>query len=416
MTIDRSRVGNRSYWQETYDLHVPSVALPARAAHVVVGSGGLGAAAAYFLAKAGQDVVLIEREHPAHGATGRNGGFIGVGPAEGYGGATARLGKQAAQHIMELTQQNGLIARQIIREEGIDCHFREPGTLNFSISPQDHQDATHAIARLKADGYAGELLDRAQVQAMVNTPLGDEIVGAMYIPGNALMHSARLVRGVVEAAIRHGAKLSIATVTHIDQRDGERVVVTDHGEIRTQSVVLGLNAWSRQIAPAFNGIITPVRGQILNTAPIAPVFAHGMGTDITPTGEYWQQTLDGSIVLGGCRAVAANRDVDMYDIGITDDVQGALDQVLPRLFPKLAGISITRRWAGMMAFTPDYVPVCDAVPDMPGVWAAGGFCGSGMPFLFVVGKYLAQAAMTMQTPAELAPLSYYRPTLAPYRK
>lgn len=106
----------------------------------------------------------------------------------------------------------------------------------------------------------------------------------------------------------------------------------------------------------------------------------------------------------------------MYDIGITDDVQQALDHVLPRLFPKLAGTPITRRWAGMMAFTPDYVPVCDAVPDMPGVWSAGGFCGSGMPFLFVVGKYLAQAAMTMQTPAELAPLSYHRPTLAAYRK
>lgn len=416
MTIDRSRVGNRSYWQETYDLQVPSIALPARATHVVVGGGGLGAAAAYFLAKSGQDVVLIEREHPAHGATGRNGGFIGVGPAEGYAGAIARLGKSAAQHIMELTQQNGRIARQIIQEEGIDCHFREPGTLNFSISAQDHQDAVRAIATLNADGYAGELLDRAQVQAMVNTPLSDEIVGAMYIPGNALMHSARLVRGVVEAAIRHGAKLSIATVAHIDQRDGDRVVVTDRGEIRTQSVVLGLNAWSRQIAPAFNGIITPVRGQIMNTAPIPPVFAHGMGTDITPTGEYWQQTLDGSIVLGGCRAVAVNRDVDMYDIGITDDVQQALDHVLPRLFPKLAGTPITRRWAGMMAFTPDYVPVCDAVPDMPGVWSAGGFCGSGMPFLFVVGKYLAQAAMTMQTPAELAPLSYHRPTLAAYRK
>lgn len=416
MTVDRSRVGNRSYWQETFDLNVPNVPLPARAAHVVVGSGGLGAAAAYFLAKAGKDVVLIEREHPAHGATGRNGGFIGVGPAEGYAGAIARLGKPAAQHIMELTQLNGRVARQIINDEKIDCHLREPGTLNFSISPKDHQEGAQAIAALKADGYAGEILDRAQVQSMVNTPLGEEIVGAMYIPGNALIHSARLVRGVVDAAIRHGAKLSIATVTRIDQRDGERVVVTDKGEIRTQSVVLGLNAWSRQIAPAFNGVITPVRGQILNTAPIAPVFAHGMGTDITPTGEYWQQTLDGSIVLGGCRAVAANRDVDMYDIGITDDVQHALDQVLPRLFPKLAGTPITRRWAGMMAFTPDYVPVCDAVPDMPGVWAGGGFCGSGMPFLFVVGMYLAQAAMTMQTPAELAPLSYYRPTLAAYRK
>ena len=61
MTIDRSLVGNRSYWQETTDLNAPSVPLPARAAHVVVGGGIVGSATAYYLAKQGQDVVLIER-------------------------------------------------------------------------------------------------------------------------------------------------------------------------------------------------------------------------------------------------------------------------------------------------------------------------------------------------------------------
>ena len=111
------------------------------------------------------------------------------------------------------------------------------------------------------------------------------------------------------------------------------------------------------------------------------------------------------------RAFAQNRDENLYDIGITDDVQNALDTVLPRLFPALKDVPITRRWAGMMGFTPDYIPVVDAMPDMPGVWAAGGFCGSGMPFGVMVGKYLAQAAVEMKTPAEVAPLSLNRPTL-----
>ena len=412
MTTDRSLLGNRSYWQETHDLNVPHVPLPARTSYVVVGGGIVGSATAYFLAKGGHNVVLIERVHPAHGATGRNGGFIGVGPAEGYAGAIARLGKARAQQIHELTLQNARLARQIIHEEGFDCHFREPGTLNLSISIQDHTDAARNVAALKADGYTGELLDRTQVQAMINTPLGEEIVGASYYAGNAMIHSGRLVRGVVDAAIRHGAILSIATVDHIKQVNGHPVVVTDKGEIAAESVVLGLNAWSRQLAPALNGIITPVRGQILATAPIAPVFSNGIGTDITPTGEYWQQTLDGSIVLGGCRSIAQNKDVDLYDIGITDDVQHALDAVLPRLFPKLAGTPIARRWAGLMGFTPDYVPVLDAMPDQPHVWAGGGFCGSGMPFGFVFGKYLAQAAVEHKTPAEVAPLALTRPTLA----
>ncbi|MCX6014673.1 MAG: FAD-binding oxidoreductase [Chloroflexales bacterium] len=350
MTIDRSREGNRSYWQETFDLNMPSAPLPARATHVVVGGGIVGSAAAYFLAKAGHKVVLIERIHPAHGATGRNGGFIGTGPAEGYSGAKARLGAAAAQQIYELTVQNGKLARQIMAEEGFDCHFREPGTFNLSLSPADHQAAKRGVAALNADGYSGQLLDRAQLQAMINTPLGEEVVGASYKPESALIHSGRLVRGVVEAAITHGATLCIATVARIDYSNGDPIVVTDKGNIQAQSVVLGLNAWS--------------------------VFSQGMGTDITPTGEYWQQTLDGSIVLGGCRAIAANKDVNLYDIGITDDVQGALDNVLPRLFPKLTGLPITRRWAGLMGFTPDYVPVVDAMPGMHGVWAGGGFCGS----------------------------------------
>ena len=118
------------------------------------------------------------------------------------------------------------------------------------------------------------------------------------------------------------------------------------------------------------------------------------------------------MVLGGCRAVAQNKGVDLYDIGITDDVQNALDAVLPRLFPKLAGTPITRRWAGLMGFTPDYVPVLDAMPDQPNVWAGGGFCGSGMPFGFIFGKYLAQAAVSHITPPEVAPLALSRPTLA----
>jgi len=411
MTIDRSLTGNRSYWQETTDLIVPAVPLPSRAAHVVVGGGIVGSATAYYLAKQGHDVVLIERVHPAHGATGRNGGFIGTGAAEGYGGSIARLGKKAAQHIHELTLLNARLARELIYSEGIDAHFREPGTINLSISAQDHAEAAASVAARRADGYAGELLDRAALQSMVNTRLGEEIVGASYTPGNALIHSGRLVRGIVDAAIRHGAKLSIATVERIEQRDGHPLVITDKGSIAAQSVVLGLNAWSRQIAPALNGIITPVRGQILNTEPTKPVFAQGMGTDLTPTGEYWQQTLDGSIVLGGMRAAAANRDENLYDIGITDDVQNALDTVLPRLFPELKDLQITRRWAGLMGFTPDYIPVVDAMPDMPGVWAAGGFCGSGMPFGVMVGRYLAQAAVEMKTPAEVAPLGLNRPTL-----
>jgi Glycine/D-amino acid oxidases (deaminating) len=97
----------------------------------------------------------------------------------------------------------------------------------------------------------------------------------------------------------------------------------------------------------------------------------------------------------------------------TPAVMAAIEQILPRLFPRLDGLTVTWRWAGLMAFTADYVPVADAAPEMPGVWVAGGFCGHGMPFGMRFGQLLAEAALTGVTPSALMPFRLARPTLQP---
>ena len=98
----------------------------------------------------------------------------------------------------------------------------------------------------------------------------------------------------------------------------------------------------------------------------------------------------------------------------TNDVTDRIEQVLPRLFPELTHLTVERRWAGLMAFTSDYVPVADAAPEMPGVWVGGGFCGHGMPFGPRLGQLLAEAATSGSTPEALAPLRIDRPTLGPF--
>ncbi|HLU35150.1 MAG TPA: FAD-dependent oxidoreductase, partial [Thermomicrobiales bacterium] len=79
--------------------------------------------------------------------------------------------------------------------------------------------------------------------------------------------------------------------------------------------------------------------------------------------------------------------------------------------PDLAGLRVARRWAGLMAFTSDYVPVADAAPEMPNVWVGGGFCGHGMPFGPRIGQLLADAAMSGQTPEALHPFRANRESL-----
>jgi glycine/D-amino acid oxidase-like deaminating enzyme len=410
---DATTAEHRSYWHATAAPLVPADALPDAADVVVVGGGMLGCWTAYWLARSGAAVALVERDAIGWGATGRNGGFVTAGLAEGLAAARERVGDDAASAVWKLSEAGRDIVRQTVADEQIDCDLRIPGTLGLALN--DAELATmHAAGRMLSDrGVAVEVLDRQLVQELIRTPLGPEITGGAYYRDNILLHSSRYLAGIARAARRHGALLCCAAVEGLVSSGDATDVVTSRGTVRARRVVVGVNAWTSALIPALAGYVVPVRGQVIAYEPLPPIFTTGAGCAVTATGEYWQQALDGSIVLGGCRATAPNMDVGVLESTPTPDVLTALERVFPRLFPELTGLRVARGWAGLMAFTSDYLPVADAAPDLPGVWVAGGFCGHGMPFGPRLGQLLAQAATTRTTPAELHPLRINRPTLVP---
>lgn len=403
-----------SYWHATATMPVPNDPLPSEADVVVVGGGLLGCWTAYWLARAGVAVTLVERTGIGWGATGRNGGFVGSGTAVGYGDAIDRYGHETARDLWRFTLEGQALVKRVLDEEEIACDHRAPGILSLALTEADLDDMRLDIVAMNADGFTGAIVDRATAQDAIATPLAPEIVGgAWFSRDGGQLHSMRYLTGLAAAARRHGAHLGQAGVTALVTEDGGTRVETAAGPIRACRVVVAVNAWSDELVPALAGIVVPVRGQILAYEPIPPVFSTGLAASITPSGEYWQQTPEGSIVIGGCRADAPNGDRGVREIEPTPDVIASIGAVLPRLFPELDGLRVARRWAGPMAFTSDYLPVADAAPELPGVWLTGGFCGHGMPYGPRVGQLLAETAMTGTTPDALAPLRINRPTLVP---
>ncbi|HWV23160.1 MAG TPA: FAD-binding oxidoreductase [Thermomicrobiales bacterium] len=401
-----------SYWHATFPPSIPDDALPTRTDVAVIGGGMLGCWTAYWLARQGADVTLLERDVISWGATGRNGGFLMSGGAMSYGTAIDTFGRDTAREIWTLAAEGQARAVEIIGEEGIDCDLRTPGSMTLALSDDALDRMRQDAALMAEDGFGKEILDRHAVQELIRTPLGPEITGGAYAADGSLLHSGRYLAGIASAAKRHGAILCRAGVTTITPGEDGVTLATSAGTLRAGRVIVAVNAWSADLVPALKGVVSPVRGQILAYEPVSRVFDVGLGADITPTGEYWQQTPEGAIVIGGCRADAPNGDVGVRDMRPTTDVLDAIAGVLPRLFPELADLRISRQWAGLMAFTSDHLPVADAPTQMPGVWVAGGFCGHGMPFGPRVGQLLAGAAITGETPDVLAPLRIDRPTLS----
>ena len=400
-----------SYWLRTASQPVLSRDLPATADIAVIGGGLLGAAISYWLARAGRAVVLLERTMPAYGATGRNGGFVSVGLAESYAHAIERHGHEVAHAIWRLTLEDRTLLRQVLAEEQIACDYREPGMLSLALNMEQLVEFEQTVATIQADGFPALLLDREQVQDMIATQLGPEIVGGKFIPENGLVHSARLVQGLVGAAQRHGARMCITDVTDLTPDGNGICICTAQGTLSASTAVIAVNAWTSDLIPGLARLITPVRGQVLAYAPLPPVFSTSMSAAITPTGEYWQQTVDGTIILGGCRTVAPGYDVGARVSLPTPEVQAALERILPRLFPALTGLQVEHRWAGLMAFTPDYLPIADRAPTIPHAWVVGGFSGHGMPFGLRLGQLLAHAVTNGSPLADLQPFRLDRPTL-----
>lgn len=402
-----------SYWQKTTVPIALSTALPSSSVVevAVIGGGILGTATCYWLARAGVSVVLLERSMLASEATGRNGGIVSIGPALSYPDAIAKWGHASARQVLMLTLESKALLQRIIGEEEIACDYREPGRLALALASDHMEHLRQSVAALQADGVSARLLSRQEVQEQVRTPLGQEIIGGQLTEEVGLVHSSRLVHGLAHAAQRYGARLYAANVLQLAPDRGSVHISTTNGSLHAKHVIIAANAGIGRLIPAVARLITPVRGQVLAYAPCKPVFTTSMAVNITPTGEYWQQNVDGTIVLGGYRAIAPRSDVGIESNHPTPEVQAALEQVLPQLFPSLSGLQVVQRWAGVMAFTPDALPIIDQVNDIPGAWIAGGFSGHGMVFAAQLGQLLSETITSRRIPAALSPFRLNRETL-----
>ncbi|MBA2392462.1 MAG: FAD-binding oxidoreductase [Ktedonobacteraceae bacterium] len=402
-----------SYWQSNTQILPLSTNLPRTVDVAVIGGGLLGVATSYWLARAGIQVALLEHHFPAYGATGRNGGFVRAGSAISYPDTIDQFGQETARAVMTLTSQSKVLTRQVVEEERIACEYREPGSLRLALNKQEVEQFKDEVILLQADGFSAQFLNQEQTQALIKTPIAAEIIGGRFLPGQGLVHSARLVQGLVEAALRYSARVYQTEVREFVQQGNGILLHTTSGDISAGAVVVATNAWTGQLLPSLSDIIMPEREQMLAYAPLPPIFSTGVTADCV-TGEYWQQTPDGTILIGGCSSVAPNGDLGVWETQPTIVVQKAIEQILPRLFPSLAPLQVIQRWAGTLGCTTDMHPIVDRVPEISHAYFVGGFTGHGMPFGMRFGQLLAETVMSEIMPIELKPYRLDRPTLRPW--
>jgi glycine/D-amino acid oxidase-like deaminating enzyme len=373
---------------------------------VIVGAGYTGLWTAYYLLRAdpSQRVVVLDSETAGFGASGRNGGWCSglfptsldrVARAAG-GGPEGRAAAIAQQHAAwETVEEVG----RVIRDEGIDVGWAHGGAITLARNPVQlaRADAEVHDAR-RWGGAPGDdvLLDEATTRARVNA---SDAIGATWTPHCAVLHPARLVRGLADVVERTGATVHDHTrVTAIEPRAAR----TNSGTVHARHVIRATEGYTPQL-PGQRRALVPVYSLVIATEPLADDVWQQIGlhrreafTDHGHLVIYGQRTADDRLVFGGRGAPYHYGSNVRPEFDREPAVFAALHATLLRLFPALHGAAITHTWGGPLGVPRDWFPSV-GLDRATGIGRAGGYVGDGVAAANLAGRTLADLVLGNDT-------------------
>jgi gamma-glutamylputrescine oxidase len=347
---------------------LPRRPLPTRADVAVVGGGVTGCACALALAQGGLRVRLYDARSIAAGASGRNGGFALGGGAMRYDVARESFGAEQARAYWLLT------AEYLDRLEALAGDaFTRPGSLRLAADEEELEQLRLEYDALRADGFAAEW----RAHGRLAPHLRDGFLGGIFHPHDGSLQPARFVLRLARRAVDAGVEICEATrVESLDELDAEQVVLATDGS-------------GRGLLPELDEVIWPARGQVLATEPLprrlfaCPHYARN-GFD------YWQQVVDGRLVLGGFRDFSILSELTDVE-ETTPIIQEALDGFLVELLGELP--KVEHRWAGIFGLTQDLLPLVGLIPTRDGTWVSAGYSGHGNVLGLMCGELVAGAIL-----------------------
>jgi gamma-glutamylputrescine oxidase len=362
------------YWLDSPAARYPPLAKDEDVDVVVVGGGVSGLSCARVLAEAGLRVRVLEARTVGSGASGRNGGFIVRGLAQPYSVLREpELWRLTEEGVERLTQLAGTA-------------FRRVGHLHL-VTKDEREAVLAEHEALAADGFEADWLEPNALPHVLQR----HFAGGLFQSRDGVVELGTWVRGLAERAAAAG--VAIAEETRGLELEETRVE-TERGVVSAERVVLAKDGYTHGLVPELDRTVEVARNQVVATLPLAK---RHFESAVSARGgfAYWQQTRDGRLVIGGWRDVDLEAEFSREE-EINSRVQEGIEGFLPTTLGEVP--EITHRWAGLLGFTPDRLPLAGELPGRPGVWSALGYSGHGNVLALLCGEGVGHAILGAADP------------------
>ena len=338
------------------------VETPPRDAEIaVVGGGVAGMSTALFLARAGRDVVVLERGVPWGDASGANAGTLSL--------------QVKRTEVLDLCKLSLDVWKRFGAEMDIDVGYGQPGGLRVATNDAEVAHLREYSEEQRQGGLDFEWMEGNQLRDMAPW-LSTSVRAATFCAEDAYS-SPLLCGGALPAAVGKagGRIVGHAEVTDLKRENGGYRIETKRGAMRVKVLVITAGPWSGQLARMLD-VALPIYVDVnmLSVTEPAPKILDRVITHIGGILSL-KQLANGTILIGGGwqgRGRFAGMEKFADHVRLGQNLTTAVSVV-----PDLAKLRLVRTWAGYEAVAPDALPAFGRLPGNDGAYIAaaarGGF-------------------------------------------
>ncbi|MCY4530461.1 MAG: FAD-dependent oxidoreductase [Chloroflexi bacterium] len=359
---------------------------------VVIGAGVSGLASAYYLAKAGKDVAVVEKGFVGGEASGRNGGMI-----------SERVDEPP---MIPMAVESLKIWPTLDDELGYPTEFTHQGRLQVAVSEEEMGDLFSERDEALRRGLSVEQLDPSEVLDLIPGITG-RTLGGLFFANGGHANPQRSVQAFAWAFQDLGGRIyqhtAVTGMTVADSRVSS--VETTAGPIETDLVVAAAGPQTGLLAEMVGAHVpvAPARVEIIATAPLDPLF----NIAIVGNGLYGRQAARGNLLFGGGPH-------EWTDVGLTTDPNKTntplirnIARRLAELLPGVADVPVIRSWAGVVEQAPDYLPIIDRL-DNPSNYVVVTASAHGFGISPATGKAVSELVLSGQSSIDIGALGLDR--------
>jgi len=365
-----------------------SIALPDAAQVVIIGGGVIGVSVAYHLTQRGcHDVVLLEQGQLSSGTTWHAAGLVGQ--------------LRASESGTRLVQYSTDLYARLEDEVGLSAGYKQCGGLLVARTEQRMVQLRRTAATAAAFDLDCRLLGPAEAGEIYPLVRTEDLVGALWLPGDGTANPTDLTNALARGARQRGARILDRTrVTDILVEDGKVAgVETDQGTIAAEVVVNCAGQWAKQVG-ALAGVNVPLHSAehfYVVTEPIDGVHG-GLPILRDPDGYTYFKEEVGGLVVGGFEPeakpwVAPDQIPYPFEFQLLDEdwdhFSILMDSAVHRI-PALEHAGVRKFYNGPESFTPDNQFILGEAPELRNFFVGAGFNSVGIASAGGAGRALAE--------------------------